>query len=265
MYSLKPALLIIGGLLLNVCVASCCLRQPTFLEEQKLKEFNLKSSKAKQRHSTLTEYELTKDASEEGGVAKRCSLYCLDFKFKLLMNPRFSLYVVIFMLSVIGLSGNLILIPSHARALGYDKKSVALTVAVMGGFEIFSRIFVGWFADKNCIQVKYIYCFCFLISCISAYITPLFKSLEYMCLYGAIIGTFPASFWTLIPLLTIDVVGMEEFPPAYGIVLLGLAIGVSTSHPSLGKSSPFKLKEPHTLINWTSPFPFGPSHTKNCL
>ena len=131
----------------------------------------------------------------------------------------------------------------------------------MGFCEIFARIFIGWIVDKKWIKPKHMFTICFFVSALFAFITPAFESLEYMCVYAAITGIFPASFWSLVSVLVIDVVGMNDFPSAFGLVLLGLAVGVIICQPSIGKYM-FYSTLTHlcgmyfpTLINWTSPFP----------
>ena len=143
------------------------------------------------------------------------------------------LYTVAFIMAANGYGNNDLLIPSHTWNLGSDKRSAGITVYIMGVCEIGSRICIGWIADKNWIKANHIFSFCFLVSSFFAFITPLFKSLEYMCVYSAITGIFPASFWSLVSVLVIDVVGIKDFPSAFGLELLGLAFGVIICQPSI--------------------------------
>ena len=235
-YTLKPAMLLIGGILLNVCVAACVFRQPEILVRlKKLEQMKIKSKKKKDsallNGEAVQEIDTVQNKKEE----KKCCSWGPDFKFSLFKKPRFTLYCIAFMIAMNGYGNNLILIPSHTRMMGFDKSSVALTVSVMGGCEVVARIFFGWFADKDWIPRKHIFSISFLLSSVFAFITPQFKSLEYMCAYSAIIGIFPGSFWSLISVLIIDVVGMVDFPSAFGLISLFLAIGASVSQPCIGR------------------------------
>ena len=233
-YTLRPALLIVGGMLLNVCVAACFFRQPQILVKLKKVEQMKKKAKKKKKDALLNG-EVVQDKSEENEDKKCCS-WGPDFKFSLFKKPRFTLYALAFMIAMNGYGNNLILIPSHTLMMGFDKASVALTVSVMGGCEVVARIFFGWFADQDYIPRKHIFLLSFLLSSVFAFVTPQFKSLTYMCVYSAIIGIFPGSFWSLISVLIIDVVGMEDFPSAFGLISLCLALGASISQPCIGKS-----------------------------
>ena len=240
---MKPALLLLGGTFLNLCVGSCCFRQPVLYTKQS---------------------ERTQDSRESDTIYlkddKRCNCGP-DFKIILFKNPRFTLYWVAFILASNGYGNSFLLIPTHTWKLGFAKSEVALTISIMGFCEIFARIFIGWIVDKKWIKPKHMFTICFFVSAVFAFVTPAFESLEYMCVYAAITGIFPASFWSLVSVLVIDVVGMKDFPSAFGLVLLGLAFGVIICQPSIGKYI-FNSTLTHLcrtyfpiLINWTSTFP----------
>ena len=219
-------------MLLNVCVAACVFRQPHILVKLKKMEQMKKKAKKKKKEALLNG-EVVQENSDENEEKKCCS-WGPDFKFSLFKKPRFTLYALAFMIAMNGYGNNLILIPSHTLMMGFDKASVALTVSVMGGCEVVARIFFGWFADQDWIPRKHIFLLSFLLSSVFAFITPQFKSLTYMCAYSAIIGIFPGSFWSLISVLIIDVVGMADFPSAFGLISFCLALGASVSQPCIG-------------------------------
>ena len=246
--------------MLNVCVAACLFKQPDSLKQQKkvmsptckvkrLYEENILNAeesvgilKGKEscKKGEYLPSALNNLKENDGNVTcqkrinkkRSCGP---NFNFSLFGNPRFSLYWVACMLCVAGYGSNFILIPSQIRALGYGKLSVSTAVAITGGSEIFARIFAGWLADKNLISPKSMLAICYLISAIFTVVTPHIHSLYYMYFYATIIGVFPASFWSLVSVLIIDVVGMKDFPSAIGLVSLALALGYSVSQMSIGK------------------------------
>ena len=247
-YTLKPTMLLVGAILLNVCAAACCFRQPLSLLHKKKRE-RLKVKEIERKESRLLNDEgLENNDLKVDGSSPICQ-FCPDFKFSLLKNPRFALYVVAFTVYITGAANNLILIPSHTKALGFSKRSVALAFSLFGGFEIFARIIIGLLADKKWIRPQYIYAACLFIGSIFAFISPLFKSLEYMCVYSSVMGFFPASFWSLAPVMVIDAVGLDNFPAAYGIMMLGLAIGMSVSHPTIGETNESEHVKTNTLVS----------------
>lgn len=227
LYGLKGAFWVLGGFLANVCVAACLLRKPPFLAKEKKKVHDVKEQ------TTLinaTETDQPKISSSSGRCGK------LNFQFSLFKNPVFTMYCAAFILCMNGYGNNLILIPAQIKALGYDDYHAAYGVNIMGVCEVFARLFFGWLADQECLTKRHIFLLSMLCASIFSFIAPLFKSFVFMAIYAGIIGTFPGSFWSLLSVLIIDVVGLENFTPAYGLIMLCLAIGVIVSQPCVGKS-----------------------------
>ncbi|XP_045193175.2 monocarboxylate transporter 12-like [Mercenaria mercenaria] len=233
-YTLKKALWIVGAILANVCVAACILRQPRLLVIEKRRKKAAEKRKSDQKallngDSAFMHNEETKEQEK-----KSCNCGGLDLRFSLFKNPLFTMYAIAFTFCMNGYGNNIILIPSHVKALGYDKTYVALSVTILGGCEVIARIFFGWFADLEIIKRKNIFLISMFVSAIFAFIAPFFDSFIFMAIYAAIVGIFPGSFWSLISVLVIDVVGLENFTSAFGLISLCLALGASISQPIIG-------------------------------
>lgn len=224
-YGLPGAFWVLGALLSNICVAACLLRQPALFRHTTGKE---RDSKKKETLLNSRENELSERISTTG---KCCGL---DFNFSLFKNPRFTMYCVGFILCMNGYGNNLILIPSQIKALGYDNSHAGYGVNIMGICEIWARLFSGWLADQEFVTKRHVFLLSMFTGSIFCFIAPLFKSFVFMAIHAAVIGTFPGSFWSLLSVLIIDVVGMENFTSAYGLIMLCLATGVVLSQPCVG-------------------------------
>ena len=225
---------------LNVCAAACFLRQPKLLVQEQLQKQTVANGKKDQK-ALLNGHTADNDEPEK---QKSCACAHDLLKLSLFRNFKFTVCVISFVLCMNGYGNNLILIPSHVRALGYDNVKVAMSVSIMGGCEVVARIGFGWFADKDLISRKNIFIINMLIASIFALVTPFFKSFYYMAIYAAVIGIFPGSFWSLISVLLIEVVGMKDFSAAFGLLSLCLAIGSLASQPTIGKHFIFMYPSP---------------------
>lgn len=225
-YGLKGAFWIIGALLSHTCVSACLFRQPRMLVEEKRQQI-LQRQKHIDEDSVKTESRNT--------VVSCCKRLDRELKFSLFKNPRFTLYVVAFVFGMNGFGNNLILIPSQIKALGYDKFYIALGVTIMGACEAISRIFSGWFADLKLVKTKYIFLVSMSVGALICFIAPALNTFAWMAVYAGLVGIFPGSIWSQLPILVIDVVGMEHFPPAFGLVMMSLAIGCVISQPIVGE------------------------------
>ncbi|WAR11782.1 MOT12-like protein [Mya arenaria] len=236
-YGLQGTFLILGAFALHVCAAACIFRQPRLIVQEKRHQ-QLKRNRTSDHKGLLNgESSFTQHENRiEEEKPSTCCPASFDnmFKFSLLCNPRFLMYVVAFVLCMNGYGNNLILIPAHLKALGYNRDQIALGVSIMGAFEVIARIFFGWFADKGFVKKRYMFIFNMGVAAIFCFMAPFFKSYYFFAVYAAIIGTFPGSFWSLISVLIIDVVGMKDFTAAFGLVSLFLAMGAAISQPSIG-------------------------------
>ncbi|XP_060551911.1 monocarboxylate transporter 12-B-like isoform X2 [Ruditapes philippinarum] len=226
-YGLHGTFWVIGGILLNVCVAACVFKQPKLLLKEKESQ---ESTGSRKDQELLLKKGLDKQKSKD--TLTNC--YGLDFRFSLFRNPRFSMYCVSFVLCMNGYGNNLIMIPAHIKDVGYDTTHAVYGVTIMGGCEVVARIAFGLIADRNIMKRKHIFLFSMLIASVFSFIAPFFDSFVFLGIYAGVIGTFPGSFWSLVSVLIIDVVGMEDFAPAFGLVMLCLALGVVISQPAVG-------------------------------
>lgn len=237
-YGLNGTLWILGAILANVCVAACVLRQPKLLVRQRLTRDKKEKQKMEQKALLNGNVPYVRDEDEEDEKHKRkkkCTCDRIDFlKFSLFKKPLFLMLAVAFTFCMNGYGNNLILIPSHVRDMGYNKDFVALSVTIMGGCEVIARIFFGWFADLQVMKRRNIFLISMFVSAIFAFIAPYFDGFIFMAIYAAIVGTFPGSFWSLISVMVIDSVGMENFTPAFGLISMCLALGAAVSQPVIG-------------------------------
>ncbi|XP_060593164.1 monocarboxylate transporter 12-like isoform X2 [Ruditapes philippinarum] len=229
MFGLPGTMWILGAFLANVCAAACLFRQPPILHlETEHPATNHKISSDEESFLN-NDTEIYQDQHKPPG---KCGQ--LNFQFSLFRNPRFTMYCIGFILCMNGYGNNLILIPAQIKALGYDNAHAGYGVNIMGVCEVFARLFFGWIADQKCIQRRHIFLMSMLTASLFSFIAPLFNSFIFMAIYAGIIGTFPGSFWSLLSVLIIDVVGIDNFTSAYGLLMLCLAVGVVVSQPCVG-------------------------------
>ncbi|XP_045173749.2 monocarboxylate transporter 12-like isoform X2 [Mercenaria mercenaria] len=233
-YGLKGTFWIIGAIFANICVAACIFRQPIYLVEEQKK-------RVLANNNSNSEYDVDGGQSSLGengeniaqGINKsRCD--ALGLRCSLFKNVLFTLYVTSFMCCGFGYGGSLVTIPGNVKALGYDKTYVALSVTISGGAEVLARILIGLFADMNIIKPKYIYAVNMFIGGAFSLIVPFFESFTFIAVYAVIVATFSGSFFSLMPLIMVDAVGLENFVSAFGLLTLSLAVAVLPSQPSVG-------------------------------
>ncbi|KAK3575933.1 hypothetical protein CHS0354_029247, partial [Potamilus streckersoni] len=236
-YNLRGALLIIGGAVLNVCVAACFFRQPEiFVKRKKIVEKCVKRTQQLRRDINGDQEHLTQfDQTQIQPVKKQtCCSKCQNFNLSLFKNPSFTIYVIGLTLCMNGYGSNFTMLPAHIESLGYDKDKVALVVSIMGGTEIVARLFFGWLADQPFCHRRDIFLISMFIGGVYAFVTPLFTNYPFIAAYGAILGFFPGSFFSIAAVLIIDAVGLKNFTSGFGMLSFFLAISGFICQPTVG-------------------------------
>ena len=221
-------------MLFNICAAACIFVQPKLLRTQKKQIKDVEKNPRISDGARLLNGNVNKKEEKEQ-KDKGCCSWGPDLKCSLFKNPLFVMYAVAFTLCMNGYGNNLILIPSQIKFLGYDKTKVSLGVAIMGGCEVVARVFFGWFADRNLIKRKYIFLCSMLVGALFCFVVPFIHNFIFIGVFAAIIGIFPGSFWSLMPVLLIEAVGIENFTPAFGLLSLCLGVVAVFSQPVIGR------------------------------
>ncbi|XP_060581238.1 monocarboxylate transporter 12-like [Ruditapes philippinarum] len=171
--------------------------------------------------------------NQQKKLIERCC-NALNLDFCLFKKRRFSLLVLAFTICSFGHITNYILIPAHIKTLGYSNTYITIGVSIIGGAELIRRIAVGWFADLNFIQKKYIFVVCMFIGGVFALISPLVGTFTFMAVYAGVAAAFPASFLALISVLAIESVGMENFEAAFSIMFVCMSVPSLICQPIAG-------------------------------
>lgn len=129
---------------------------------------------------------------------------------------------------------NMVLIPGHIRTLGFGKDSITLSVSLFGAAEIVARAFFGWFADLNVLSRIHIFMMCSLVSGVIAFIIPHLPYLTALLTYSVLVGIFCGSFGSLMGVLMVDAVGLENYSPAFGLLALGCGFSFCLNQPIVG-------------------------------
>ncbi|KAH3855144.1 monocarboxylate transporter 12-like [Dreissena polymorpha] len=257
-YGLMRTFLIYGGFLLNICVAACFFRQPARLETDSIIE---KGHRNVNGHVKNAE-NATKNAEKStllngGGTLNRRNVQsqkqhkrsCDGFiKLSLFCKPLFTIYALAFLLCMIGYSANVMLIPTHVLKHGHSAEQVFLYVTIIKGSETLGRLFFGSLADLFRVSARKMFMCSMLIAAIFSFAAPYVTHFYFMCAYSAAIGVFPGSFWSLISVLLLDFLSLEDLTPAFGLVSLCLAIGAAVSRFFIGYLEIFTSSEQVTFF-----------------
>lgn len=220
-FSLHGTLLIIGAVYFHTCAAGMFLRQPSQSMQKKPvteEETFLNSEKKPVKSSSFLQDAKTR-----------------IFKIDLFRIPQFTICFTAICLQAGNYAGNMVVIPGLIRTLGFGKDNITLSVSLVGASEIIARAFLGWFADLNIITRVRIFMICSFVSGCVPFVLPHVPYLPVVLTYSVLVGTFSGSFGSLMGVIIVDAVGLENYSPAFGLTSLGCGVTFCLSQPIAGK------------------------------
>lgn len=264
---IRGAFKVIGGLVLVIPLMALLLRQPLLKEKPKTKDKNNGSKTADRSSDDAAETGevLLEDGNENNrgkstenvtqkpnhldkGTSDGNTLTCwgrlksryqsgrsVKLNWTLFRNPSFAVMIVSFIFSSIGYPANFILIPSHTKAIHLAPHHQTLILSLYGVGEIVGRLFFGWFADLGYIKRQFIYAGCMFISGFAAIIVPFSYTFEAMITYSIVCGIFAGSFWAILAVIIVDIVGIDKFPGGFGLTIFCIAIAGLLGPPIMGE------------------------------
>nr|CAH7756864.1 unnamed protein product [Callosobruchus chinensis] len=124
-------------------------------------------------------------------------------------------------------------IAEHMKTLGYAESQASIVLSIIGLLNTIGMVFLGWAGDRLNIAKTYALC---LILCGLSIGCIMFFASNYILLLttSALFGLFFASCFSLLPSLLAELVPLEGFTMAYGLILLCEGIGNLTGPPLAG-------------------------------
>ncbi|XP_052062942.1 monocarboxylate transporter 12-like isoform X2 [Mytilus californianus] len=131
-------------------------------------------------------------------------------------------------------TGNLIALPGQVRSLDLGKQAIVQVLSVYGATEIVSRTFLGWFAGLNIIKRTNLLLMSSFVSSLIAFGIPHLPYKGALLVYAVLMGCFSSTFWSLVGVLLVDCVGLDNLSPAIGLLLFAMGIMICVSQPVTG-------------------------------
>lgn len=275
-YGLRGALAVIGGILLNLCVAGALMRPVTFYQDKTDKidhgqkvwatnsdvydsnKVKIPSNDEKENHiikaDPINYYNLSNvvknsDIIQTSSTQKQ-KLQGLDKRiqttkhlckkvvhFKVLKNALFRMWIPVCFLGIIGCVQIVIFIPPHAKDLQISDSDITLLVIIVGASNFISKILLAYFIYINLMPKHILIALSLIITGISCMFISFYTNFVTMTILSVIFGVFGSVYFGLFPAVLVDFVGLEHLSGAMAINMLMQGLGLSISNPILGKHS----------------------------
>lgn len=211
MYSWQGALLIIGGLQLNLCVCGALMRPLETVQE-------------------------TKD-SLEGNTTVLPSKRKVIFQCSLMREPEFFLYILFAIFAAAGFFIPPLFLVPFASSLGMDKYWPASILSVLALADLAGRLICGWIANMRLWRNLQLLTMVVTLLGVVLLLLPISHNywaiVVFASLYGFLFGCVVAIHITSI----VDIVTLEGFDNGLGLFMLFRSIGGFIGPPAAGEQS----------------------------
>ncbi|XP_008318568.2 monocarboxylate transporter 2-like [Cynoglossus semilaevis] len=205
----RGSLLILGGLMLNCCVAGALMR-PVTLACKRSSKVSLKM---------VEEQQNTNNTKPEGGCMKNAKAFINLSFFK---EKGFVFYLIGNMMFIFGAYAPIVFLPAYAISKGVEDYSAAYLLSIMGFVDMFVRPGTGLLANSRWIRprIQYFFSFAMVFNGACHLVCPLLDSYALLVAYAVFFGVGFGMVFALIFECLMDLMGSKCFPSAVGLVTI---------------------------------------------
>lgn len=138
--------------------------------------------------------------------------YFLDIRFLLFAISNFVLYTWYDVVYVY--------LPDWAGEHGVSTTDASMLISLIGIVNMFGEIVLGWAGDRKELNPNIVYAICMGFCGLSVLLVPLFYSYAWMCVLASAFGLFIAANYSLTSIILVNLVDIDRFTNAYGLLLL---------------------------------------------
>ncbi|XP_034389409.1 monocarboxylate transporter 2-like isoform X2 [Cyclopterus lumpus] len=216
MFGWRGSLVILGGLMLNCCVAGALMR-PVVLPR--------KPEKVEERPNLCT-----KPQQSCRNNAKKF----LDLTF--FKDRGFVIYLIGNVFFIFGAYAPIVFLSAYAIRQGVEEYSAAYLLSIMGFVDMFVRPGTGLIASSKWIRprIQYFFGFAMVFNGMCHLLCPLVKCYAYLVAYAIFLGVSFGMVFALIFECLMDLMGNERFPSAVGLVTIIECFPILLGPPTAG-------------------------------
>lgn len=138
--------------------------------------------------------------------------YFLDIEFLLFAISNFILYTWYDVVYVY--------LPDWAIEHKVSDSDASLLISLIGIVNMFGEIVLGWAGDRKELDPTFIYAACMGFCGITVILLPLSTTYQMMCIISSAFGLFIAANYSLTSIILVNLVDLDRFTNAYGLLLL---------------------------------------------
>ncbi|GFY71356.1 monocarboxylate transporter 14 [Trichonephila inaurata madagascariensis] len=156
------------------------------------------------------------------------------FDFSNFKNVGYTLFCISNFLLYACVDVPYVYIPDLAISSGTDKESASLLISILGVLNCLGVVIVGYIGDKPWIDSSLLYSGFILISGVSLALVPVIVHYYATATLVGIYGFTISANYTLVPIIIVNLISLDNFTGAYGLLLLVQGIASLIGPPAAG-------------------------------
>ncbi|XP_064902113.1 monocarboxylate transporter 13 [Columba livia] len=218
-YGWKGALLIIGGIQLNICVCGILMRP-------------LASSCLLEDRQSRVGTPLDNGASRTG--EDKSPITHKTFNWMLVRRPEFVLYAIFGILAAMSFFVPPLFLVPLSYSLGIDESWTASLLSILAMVDFTGRLLCGWYANLNITKTVHLLTMTITLISTSLMLLPLANNYLSLAIFTGFYGFFFGMTVAVHITVLADVVGMPDFDSALGLFMLIRSTGGFVGPPLAG-------------------------------
>lgn len=156
----------------------------------------------------------------------------LDFSY--FLDPRFLLFAISNFILYTWYDVVYVYLPDWAIEHKVPETDASMLISLIGIVNMFGEIALGWTGDREELSPNLVYAICMGLCGVSVLLIPLFVTYQWMCVLSSAFGLFIAANYSLTSIILVNLVDLDRFTNAYGLLLLVQGIA-NLVGPPIGK------------------------------
>jgi MFS family permease len=157
------------------------------------------------------------------------------FDLTILASPVFLLFAASNVLSCLGYSAPYVFLPDIGRVqAGLDDDRSALLVSVVGLSNTVMRVAFGCVGDLPCVNRLALYGSVLTVSGLTSTFVVYYSQFALLVVYSAIFGTCMGVYTCMLPIVLVDLFGVNKLSDTFGAILFCCGVGTAVGTPIAG-------------------------------
>uniref|UniRef100_A0A182K9Y6 Major facilitator superfamily (MFS) profile domain-containing protein n=1 Tax=Anopheles christyi TaxID=43041 RepID=A0A182K9Y6_9DIPT len=122
----------------------------------------------------------------------------------------------------------------NATQIGFSHAQSSMLIAIIGILNMVGEVVLGWMGDRKSVNANYTYAICMALCGLVTALVPLFKDYMSLSVLAGGFGLFIAANYSLTSIILVELITLERFTNAYGLLLLVQGVANLVGPPLAG-------------------------------